>query len=66
MLALRFQFLLLILSVYKKKLTFYIFIKITLLHRLIYCFIVDNRNIQIINKNKILDKRLIRLVVNTK
>lgn len=49
-LNLRFKFVLLILPVYEIKLILLIFVKITLLYRLIYYFIVTNRSIQIIDK----------------
>lgn len=49
-LALRFKFALLILLVYEIKLNLFVFVKIALLYRLIYCFIIDNRSIQIIDK----------------
>lgn len=51
-LALKFKFALQILLVYEVKLVFLTFVKITLLHRLIYCFIIDTKSVQIIDKTK--------------
>ncbi len=50
MLTLRSKFALPILPICEVKLVLLIFVKITLLCRLIYHFIVDNKSIQIINK----------------
>ena len=50
-LALRFKFALPILPVYKVKLVFLVFVKIALLRRLMYRFIVDNRSVEIIDKD---------------
>lgn len=49
-LALKFKFALSILPVYKIKLVFLVFVKIALLYRLIYHFVVDDKIIQIIDK----------------
>lgn len=57
MLALRYKFILPILSVYKIKLIFPVFVQIALLRRLIYHFIIDNKSIQIIDKAKSIKKR---------
>lgn len=51
-LALIFKFALLILAIDKVKLVIFVFIDIILLHKFVYNFIVDNRNIQIIDKAK--------------
>ena len=48
---LEFEFALLILSIRKIELVVLVFIQITLLlTSFIYCFIIDNKNMQIINK----------------
>ena len=49
-LALKLKFSLPILPVYQVKLVLLIFVKIVLLHRLMYHFIIDNVKIQIIDK----------------
>lgn len=49
-LALRFKFAFLILLICKVKFVLLIFVKIALLHKLIYRFIIDNKSVQIIDK----------------
>lgn len=64
MLALKFKFFFLILPFYKIKLLFLIFVKISLLRRLIYCFIVDNRNLEIVNRLEMWDRGLLSLAAS--
>lgn len=55
--ALKFKFAFSILLVYQVKLVLLIFIKIVLLHRLIYYFIFDNRSVQIIDVVGVVEKK---------
>lgn len=45
-----FEFTFSILAIYEIKLIFFVFVQVVLLYRLVYDFVVDNRNIEILDK----------------
>lgn len=49
-LALKFEFVLLILAIYEIKLVILVFVEVILLHRFVYSLIIDDKGIQIIDK----------------